>query len=507
MLLLAFLLYLHVRNNSKIEEKDSDFVPFADYKKLHDDYKLLHADNQYLKYELAQLKRMIFGAKSERFVADDSQLNLFDIPCETPTSETEQVTYTREKHNKEKNQPKRSELPAHLPRKEEIIEPQYIEEGSRRIGEEITEILEYNPANVYVRKIVRPKYALPQNDGVVIAELPTLPLPKSNAGASILAHISVSKFIDHLPFYRQSKIFKRQQLCIAESTINGWFSGVCTLLHPLYETLQKELLESDYLQADESPIGVQDSDKKGALHTGYQWVYRSPIKRLVMFKYQKSRSRQAPEKMLASFTGALQTDGYKAYAHMQTKGDIELLACWAHARRYFEKALDSDKKRAEYVLHLIQKLYAIERKAKEREVDNQTKQRYRSLYAKPVLTELKKWLNDTIIEVLPKNPIGKAIAYTLNLWDKLTNYVNDGVYEIDNNIIENAIRPLALGRKNYLFAGSHDAAQRAAMMYSFFATCKVNDIEPFEWLTDVLNRIPDHKANKLNELLPSNWRK
>src|SRR5690606_5667036 len=161
---------------------------------------------------------MIFGAKSERFVADDSQLNLFETPNEVSNSKTEEVTYTRGKHNKEKNQPKRSELPAHLPRKEEIIEPQYIEEGSRRIGEEITEILEYNPANVYVRIIVRPKYAKAQNNGVLIAELPTLPLPKSNAGASMLAHISVSKFIDHLPFYRQSKIFKRQQLNIAEST-------------------------------------------------------------------------------------------------------------------------------------------------------------------------------------------------------------------------------------------------------------------------------------------------
>jgi len=262
---------------------------------------------------------------------------------------------------------------------------------------------------------------------------------------------------------------------LSDSTLNGWFNAATDLLEPLYDTLQKLVLNSKYIQADESPIGVQDSHKKGTLQSGYQWVYRTPIERMVLFKYHHSRERKAPESMLQTFSGTLQTDGYQAYINMKTKGNIILLACMAHARRYFEKALDNDKKRAEYVLAQMQRFYEIERKTREREINFETRKRYRQLFAKPVLLELEKWLSENISQTLPKSAIGKAIAYTLNLWPKLKAYIDDGKYEIDNNLIENAIRPLALGRKNYLFAGSHKAAQRAAMMYSFFATCNMQN--------------------------------
>lgn len=470
-------------------------------------YEKLLSENEYLKQQLSELRRMIFGSKSERFVpSDDSQLSLFDFNQEKATEkETEQISYTREKAQKEKKNAVRIKIPAHLPRIEEVIEPEDIHDGFKKIGEEITEILEYNPARVFVRKIIRPKYAKLKDEGVVIAELPSLPIPKGNAGASMLAYIMVSKFVDHLPYYRQIQIFKRQQLILSDSTINGWFNATANLLEPLYDTLEKQVLQSDYIQADESPIGVQGSHKKGTLHTGYQWVYRSPINRLVLFKYHHSRERKAPEAILKNFSGSLQTDGYQAYQNMKTKGNITLLACMAHARRYFDKALGNDKKRAEYALEQMQRLYHIERNAREREINFETRRRYRRLYAKPVLAELEIWLKDNMLQTLPKSAIGKAIAYTLNLWPKLKEYINDGRYEIDNNLIENAIRPLALGRKNYLFAGSHKAAQRAAMMYSFFATCKINNVEPLAWLTNILNRIPEHKVNKLTELLPQNW--
>ena len=480
------------------------FVSKEQYEKLLFDY-------EYLKQQLNDLKRLIFGSKSERFIPDDkSQLHLFETLEEAAAErQTEEISYTREKSVKEKKQAIRVKLPAHLPRVEEIIEPENIEEGSKKIGEEITEILEYNPANIFVRKFIRPKYAKPNSEGVVIAELPSLPIPNGNAGASMFAHLMVSKCIDHLPFYRQIQIFKRQNLILSDSTLNGWFNATADLLSPLYDVLQKQVLQSDYIQADESPIGVQDSHKKGTLHTGYQWVYRSPIERLVLFKYHPSRERKAPEAMLKNFSGSLQTDGYQAYQNMSTKGDITRLACMAHARRYFEKAQENDKARAEYMLTQMQRLYEIERKARERNIDRctrfETRRRYRQLYAKPVLAEINDWLNKNITQVLPKSAIGKAVAYTLNLWPQLEEYINNGKYEIDNNLIENAIRPLALGRKNYLFAGSHKAAQRAASFYSFFATCKINDVEPLAWLTDVLNRIPEHKANKLHELLPHNW--
>lgn len=457
--------------------------------------------------QLADLKRMIFGSKSERFVADTSgQINLFTQEEEPPCPSSLEISYRKNKPTKQKNIPVRSVLPAHLPRVEEIIAPVIIEKGAKKIGEEITEILEYNPAQLFVRKIIRPKYTQPSNQGVVIADLPTLTLPKSNAGASLLAHIMVSKYVDHLPFYRQIQIFKRQQFSLSSSTIGGWFNATAQLLDPLYDVLQKQVLDTDYLQADESPIGVQESHKKGALHTGYQWVYRNPIKRLVLFKYHHSRERKAAEHVLQNFTGYLQTDGYTVYQNLQTQGNITLLGCMAHARRYFEKAIDNDKTRSEYALTVIQKLYDIERKAKEKLVDDKIRFRYRQKYALPILREFELWLKENLNLLLPKSPIAKAITYTLRIWENLKRYTVDGRLEIDNNLIENTIRPLALGRKNYLFAGSHRAAQHTAMMYSFFASCKINDVEPLRWLTYVLENILDHKANKLDQLLPNKFK-
>lgn len=474
-----------------------EFIP----KELYES--LLH-EIELLKQQLAELRRLIFGAKSERFVAlPEEQLSLFVDVEQQPEVTTEQISYTRHK-KQAKEKPVRQPIAAHLPRVEEIIEPESLPEGATKIGEEITEQLEYNPAQVYVRRIVRPKYALQQQGGVIIAELPTLPLPKTNAGASMLAHIAVSKFVDHLPLYRQIQIFKRQQLYISDSTIGDWLSATCDLLRPLYDCLRKKVLQSNYIQMDESPIGVQDKHNGSGLHTGYQWVIHAPVERLVLFQYDPSRSKRLPEKLLDEFCGTLQTDGYHVYQNLTTKHPIVLLGCMAHARRYFEKAQDNDPVRATHALKLFQKLYAVEEKIRNRKPDALVIVRYRKLVAVPVLTELEQWMKQHIYEVLPKSAIGKAIAYTLNIWPNLIRYTQNPDFRIDNNLIENAIRPLALGRKNYLFAGSHNAAQNTAMMYSFFATCKINGIEPLAWLTEILNKIPDHKANRLEELLPVN---
>ena len=479
-----------------------------------------------LKQQLAELQRLIFGSKSERFIASDhdqNQLGLFgeDIPKDA-TSEQEQISYSRNKpketcaeRSRSKQVPVRALLSAHLPRVEEIIEPTSLDLSAVKIGEQITEILEYNPAKIFVRKIVGPKYVLKNQDTIVIAELPILPLPKSNAGAGLLAHILVSKYVDHLPFYRQRQIFKRQDLKLSDSTLSGWFNQATRLLEPLYDCLQNNLLKSNYLQADASPIGVQDSHKtcaersrsKGSLHTGYHWVYHAPVEGLVLFKYDASRSAKAPSKFLQDFKGTLQTDGYKVSQNLQIKTALKHLSCMAHARRYFEKALDNDHSRASYALQQIQRLYALERKIREKKINNPTVIRYRRRYAKPILKQVHDWMQQEYPKVLPKSSIGKAIAYSLRLWSQLSAYIEDPKYHIDNNLIENAIRPLALGRKNYLFAGSDKAAQKAAMMYSFFATCKINQVEPYPWLQDILQRIPEYKVNKLDQLLPQNWKK
>ena len=500
-------MYLYyVENNTKDIQKE--------YDSLIIELKKTKSERDELKRQLKELIRIIFGSKSERFISVDSyQMDMFN-ELEKKIAEKEEelekhtVIYQRDKKKKKKEKPIRTAIPAHFPRVEEIIYPENLDPSWVKIGEEVTELLEIKPLTVFVRRIVRPKYALPKDQGVVIAELPSLPIPKGNASVSLLAFILICKFIDHLPLYRLLQIFKRQELDISKSTIGGWVSKTSELLRPLYDTFKEKFLENaDYIQADESPIKVQDKAKKKATHQGYMWVYRNPEEKLILFDYHKGRGRNVPEEFLKDFTGTLQSDGYAVYQNLTTKGDISLLGCMAHARRYFEKALDNDPKRADHVLLLIQKLYRIERKLKEKEVSIEDVKIYRIRYALPILNEIEEYLKEQKNNVLPKSAIGKAIAYTLKIWDNLKQYIYDGRFEIDNNNIENAIRPLAIGRKNYLFAGSHQAAQNIAMFYSFFSTCKTHNINPYTWLCDVLNRIPDHKANKLHELLPQNWEK
>jgi len=459
-----------------------------------------------LEHELSVLKKMIFGSKRERFIPDiiAGQGKLFedDQIGSEPAEQTQQITYDRKKR---KGIAKRKSLevsmPAHLERVEQTIDPKQKGEDSKKIGEFITEILSYKPAELFIRKIIRPKYVTSSGE-IIIAPMPDLPLPKANVDASVLAKMIIDKFADHLPFYRQLKIFKREGIVIAASTYNGWYRQVCELLEPLYETLVKHTVDTDYLKADESPIPVQTSDKKGATHKGYQWVYENPAKKIIAFQYHKSRAKEAPDKMLKGFKGALQTDGYAAYDHFEKDKKIKLLACMAHARRKFDEAKSNDKVRAEHVLLLIQRLYAIERNAKEKKMTEDQRYDLRKDEAIPVLEELHGYLLQQKDRVVPKSAIGKAIAYTLNLWHRLIRYTENGKYDIDNNSIENKIRPLALGRKNYLFAGSHESAQRTAMMYSFLSTCALNDVNPKQWLEQTINKIATHKANKLFELMP-----
>lgn len=457
--------------------------------------------------ELKELKRLIFGSKRERFVPGQApeQGTLFDLPEKgvTPVPQ-EKITYTRAK-TQPKQQPLRTELPAHLPRRESIIEPSDKPEGARKIGETVTEILQYEPAEMYVERIVRPKFIKATDDErteVAIADLPSLPIPKGNAGAGLLAHLLISKYVDHLPFYRQRKMFKRQGVEIAESTMNGWFSQTCWLLEPLYESLKAKLLEQSYLMADETPAPVQTKDKPGATHKGYYWVYYSPLGKLALFDYRKGRGRDGPDTMLQNFSGYLQTDGYTAYENLSNRDNITLLACMAHGRRYFEKARGNDPERAEQALQYYQRLYAIERRARDEALDSEAIRMLRQREAVPVLQQMEAWMKDALPQLPPQHAIAQAINYNLKLWPRLERYVEDGRLYIDNNLVENSIRPVALGRKNYLFAGSHKAAQNAAMIYSLLATCKMNEVEPFQWLRETLSVLPDYPANRIHELLP-----
>lgn len=465
-----------------------------------------------LTLQLNKLTKMIFGSKHERFVPAQNPFQLsLDIQAEAIGERSIAITHvdahtrttTTVTENK-KDHPGRTKLPEHLERREVIIEPLPDVEGLKKIGEEITEELEYEPGNFYVNKIVRPKYAT-DDGGVIIAPMTERPLPKAIAGAGLLASIVIDKYVDHLPVYRQAERFKREGINIAYSTITDWISGTCALITPLYECLKKLVLQSNYLHADETPIKVLDKNKKGTTHRGYFWVYQNSIERLVLFDYRQGRTREGPEEMLKDFKGHLQTDGYSIYDFFKKKEGITLMHCMAHARRMFFDALENDPAGAEYALQQISLLYDIERRAKSLLLNTTDLMQLRQTEAIPILAGFEDWMKEEYKKAAPKSAIAKALGYSISRWKELKIYTTDGKLNIDNNPVENSIRPVAIGRKNYLFAGSHEAAQRSAMLYSLLGTCKLYRINPLVWLTDVLKCIPSHPINKIEQLLPQNW--
>ena len=484
-------------------------VEQADYKQKYEESQLTIAT---LKQELEALKKMIFGSRHERFHPDHtnpSQLPL-DMACDSaliaPVAGSQKITYTRTTTTEQKAHPVRMKLPEHLERREVVIEPTEDVSGLRRLGEEITEELDYEPGKLFVRRIIRPRYVSTDNQNFVIAPLVERPLPKAIAAAGLLTQIIIDKYLDHLPLNRQVERLKREGITLPYSTISDWVSATAKLLDPLYEALKKELIGSDYLHVDETPVKVLDKDKKGTTHRGYLWVYHNSLQDLVFFNYQMGRGREGPSAMLQGFKGHLQTDGYSAYNIFSDKEGITLFHCMAHARRKFYEARDNDPGRASYVLSQIQLLYDIERRARGELLSEQEIYQLRQSEALPILTSLGQWMQKAYREVVPKSAIGLALAYSITRWQELMIYATDGKLAIDNNPVERSIRAVAVGRKNHLFCGSHDAAQRSALLYSVTGTCKLHQINPFIYLKDVLTRIAMHPVNKISELLPHNWK-
>lgn len=509
--------------------------PHIDYKQLYEQQIAViekmaqqlaaHSDQvTALSAEVAKLRKMIFGVRVERFIpsadATPAQLQLaLDLSAATVaqckiTSATT-IEYVRTKVEvipaKGKAHPGRMKLPEHLRRETILLKPDSDISGLRKIGEEVTEILDYIPAELYVKQYIRPKYAAPLSEGgstVLAASLPGRLLEKCMAGEGLLAQMVVDKYLDHLPIHRQLQRYERLGVKIAQSTSNDWFRMVLNHLHGLYEAHKRLTLATAYLGADETPIKVLDEDKKGTTHRGYYWVYHNSEQKLILFDYRPGRGREGPDDILKDFQGYLQTDGYSAYEDFDRRPGITLLHCLAHARRKFHEALQSDQPRAEYALALFQQLYAIERSIKEKALTGDAVVQLRQQEALPILQTLKTWMEKEYPQiVVKKSPIAQAMAYFLPRWEKLCIYTRDARLNIDNNLVENAIRPVAIGRKNYLFAGSHEAAQRAAMVYSLLATCKLHDINPYYWLKDVLENMHRFNTKNIESLLPQNWKK
>jgi transposase len=472
----------------------------------------ISADNNSLRFQVDQLKRLIYGSKRERFIPalDARQLNIEFEPKAAEVDEEVKaerelirINYER-KQAREKHQGRLS-LPAHLPVVEIIMEPEEDTTGMTCIGHEITDELDLTPAKLHINRIIRPKYITREdaeaNQRQVIAEL-NRPIPRCIASAALIASIFTDKFIYHLPLYRVLKRINQMGVSLPSSTLESWVKLGAELLRPLYAVHRLHVFREIYQMIDESPIKVQDKDKKGSCHQGYMWVRYAPLPKAVLFEYYPSRSTKGPIDDLRTFTGYIQTDGYPGYTYLASVEGLTHLSCWAHARRYFDKALDNDKDRASHVMKLIQILYAIEALAREAQMTPEQRHELRLDKSLPVINEIGQYIYRERGNVLPQSPIGKAFDYCANHWTSLQNYLLNGILEIDSNLVENAIRPLALGRKNYLFAGSHDAAKDIAMFYSFFATCTRHDIDPQSWLTHVINNINNTKNSQLKNLLP-----
>ncbi len=413
-----------------------------------------------------------------------------------------------------KQVPVRHKLPENLRRVEEHVYPEgYLGNEQDWVlfeAVETSEHLEVTAPDMWVRVTVRHKAMRKADNAIVTAPVPTEPLAKSYASASLLTELIIGKYADHLPFYRQIEMFKRLGIELRQPTIEGWFHGVADLMRPLYYRLRDYMLALDYLQSDESTVPVVDHEKKRAVK-GYMWLARSVIEPLVLFHYHEgSRAQKVVLQFFKDFKGALQVDGYAAYDILDKFEGIITLCCWSHARRYFERSLSHDKERAEYALDQIGMLYSIETMADERHLGYEQRAKLRQELSYPIIRALEAWALNEAGSILPKSPIGKAVHYLLNHIRQLSRYVTDGRYKIDNNDIENSVRPLAVGRKGYLFCGNHDAAEDAAVIYTFMGCCKLAGVDVRKWMDYFLKHIHDYDTDysrNLSELFPHNLKK
>ena len=404
----------------------------------------------------------------------------------------------------------RQPLPRHLKR-ERIVHDlaqeekhcSACEQDLRLIGEETSERYEYIPASVLVIEEARLKYACACT--VRTAGKPPQPIEKSTAGASLLAQVIVAKFVDHLPLHRQEKIFERHGVEISRKTMGGWMAQCADLLNPLYRSLKEVLFQSKVIGTDDTGVKVLDITLPFA-RTGRIWPYYGDNEHpAILYDYTATRERAGPEKFLEGYRGYLQADaygGYDAFFKDPARGLIEV-GCWAHARRYYHKALESDPHRMGPALLLIAQLYRVEKQAAL--LTSADRLQLRQLQSRPILDKLRDYLLEIQAEVLPKSPEGRAVRYTLKNWTALTRYCEDGDLEIDNNATERAIRGVAVGRHNWMFFGSDHGGNTAAVLRSFVASCQRVSVDPFAWLKDVLSRIAVHPITRLTELLPHNW--
>lgn len=486
------------------------------HKNEQEKIELIHYKEKYIRLleELRLSKQQFFSPSSEKNIL---QPDIFDEPgVELPDEVKEQLeeddievkSYTRKKH------PVRKPLPCDIPREIILYDIPEAEKicgcGASlvQIGEEITEQLKYIPAQLSVLCHVRPKYACkPCQENIKIAPMPILLLPKSMATPELIAHTIVAKYGDHLPLYRQEAIWQRLDIDLPRSSLCGWVLKIAELCAPLIQLLQKNMLMHSYVQADETTVQVLDEVGRDNSQKSYMWCYQSGNlkKPSIVFEYQETRGGYHAETFLKGFKGYLQTDAYSGYNWTQDHTEIIAVFCMAHARRPFAELVKLTKTPglAAEAIKFFKKLYAIEKEARENNLSNEARYALRQDKAPLILKAFKQWLDHHLPKTTEEGKLGKAIRYCVKHWTELTNYLKDGQLEIDNNAVENSIRPFALGRKNWLFTGSPRGAKASAILYSLIETCKANQVEPYQYFCAMLHRIRLCKTEEdYQKLLP-----
>jgi transposase len=480
-----------------------------------------------LQHQIEQLIRRIYGRKSEKI--DPNQMMMDSILQESiaqsavmiAQSESEAKadalvdSVTPAKERKERTVHGRLPIPEHLERVEVILDIPEDKKVSFRTGEplkvisvEVSEKLEYRPGKLFVKVYKRPQYALPDNEGVVCAAMPDSPIAKCKADVGLLAHVIVSKFADHLPLYRQDVIFQREKVEIPRATQSGWMMQMYESIKIIKPFFKQATLEDGIVFTDDTPVALQDhQNNPGKFKKARLWVYvrggTGPP--LTMYDFSMDRGKKRPLDFLEGYEGYVHADAYSGYDELFKRDGIIEVGCWAHARRKFDEASSSRPKEATDILSRIARLYH-EVETPGKDIKPEELYSLRQEKAKPILNHIFEVLEDLKGKTIPSEPLRKAIDYSLNQKVALYRYLDNGLLKPDNNTAENAMRPVALGRKNWLFVGSERGGHAAALYMSLIQSCKNCDINPWEYLNDMLRRIMGHPVNRLRELLPDQWK-
>jgi transposase len=469
-----------------------------------------------LKLQIARLKRMQFGKSSEKIEHEIEQLELRldDLQQEAAVREAKLPEPLRSEPKK----PYRKPLPEHLPREDEVHEPSCAKDctcpacgaAMRKLGEDVTEVLEYVPASFKVIRHVRPKLSCNACETIMQEPMPFLPITRGRPGPGLLAHVLVAKYADHLPLYRQQQIYSRHGIDLARSTLADWVGQSAVLLEPLIAALRKDVLACDVLHGDDTPVPVL-APGAGRTKTGRLWAYvrdgrphGSATSPAAIYFYSADRKGEHPQAHLKTFKGVLHADGYAGFNAIFDGKNVTEAACWAHVRRkFFDVHAANGSPIAKEALDRIGALYAVEEMIRGLATDE--RQRRRMERAAPLVADLKAWIDQTLPRLPGKSELAQAMRYAQSRWQALACFLYDGRVEIDNNAAERSIRGIALGRKNWLFAGSDAGGETAADIYSLIETAKLNAIDPECYLRSVIGEIAGHPANRVHELLPWNW--